>query len=243
MVFVIEEVVSNQVIKLRQHTLTKEQLAVQVTVTSEVLVEQWKLLKNGIKQEALSPELTNTWSPSKCFMLSRAQVLAFETLREAEESFEVKYKDKLVFCVSPREIRTRARVAKGVLKFSPFTEVNRIQHWERKDGERMLLALKNGKNVKLAPPELPCASNSSEWNPNKAALVPFWWVGPAASEQTANMALTEYQGAAGKFFILTNPNPIDAFKQLTVYVNTPQPKPLQNATIVTAGSGKKRKTR
>ena len=241
MAFEIEEVVSNQVIRLRQHTLTKEQLAVQVRVSSEVLVEQWKLLKNGIKQEALSPELTNTWSPSKCFMLSRAQVLAFETLREAEESFAVKYKDKLVFCVSPREIRTRVKVPKGALKFAPFTEVNRIQHWERKDGERMLLALKNGQNVKLAPPELPCTSNSSEWNPNKAALVPFWYVGPSQSEQTATMELSEFHGTRGKFYILTNPHEIDAFKQLTVYVNTQQATPLQNATIV--APSKKRRTR
>ena len=237
-IFVIEEIISAQSVKLRQHTLLKSQKPFEVSVSVATLVERWKVTKSGTKQEALPKEVSDQWAASKALALSRAQVSAFNMLLEAEEGFEPSYKGKIVFCIQPRDLRTKTDVKKGELKFAPLTDVTKISQRGAEDSERMLVHVKKGMDVKVAPPELPQTADTKTWNTNKVVLAPFWWVTPASTPENANMSLVEHKTDEGSFHILTNNGTIAANTLLCVNVNAPKPAVLKDATVIEKKRGR-----
>jgi len=238
-VFEVKDIQKEGEVKLVQHTLTKEQLSMHVTVTVDALVEQWRVVKGGIKQFSIGKDITRHWGASSCFAHAHTQAKVFAMLSEAEIQAEVKYKNKLMFCVAPRELRTIDEVAKGQLKFNPFTELSKMVPWTSSDGERTKIMLTGRDPIKVSPPEYPSANNPDDWSKTKVGLIPFWWVTPCAHQDQANMSLVECKTKDAKYFYLTNDLPIPAFTPLCVYFQGPKPQPLQNAKVETQEAKKR----
>ena len=216
-------------IELKEFKLVPGTSLLTVRVTASRLVEEWRV-RSGAKPFSIAAIQNNEWSASKCFGMTVEACALFESLRLTETAFEAGYADKLTFCLNPRELRTNVKIKKGELKFAPFTDVSRLSLFSpTKDHERMGISRTKGSIVmKVGPPEFPSTIDTKQWNANKAALVPFWWVAPCATPAAANMTLEKHTANGATFFILMNVADIQQNSRLTVYISKPDVKTLTN---------------
>jgi len=153
--FEIKDIKADGIVNLHQHKLAEEQASLNVAVEVGILVQEWRVVKGGVKQFSIPKNITKSWGFSGCFPHAYAQAKAFAALSEAENKSEKSYRDKLLFCVAPRELRTIAEVSKHELRFNPFTEFSKISPWANNDGPRTKITLAGCDSVRVAPITLP----------------------------------------------------------------------------------------
>ena len=205
-------------VEIQQVVYHELQQQLKATVELPHFIEQWKV-KKCTKPEAF-PASVDQRLPSKAFSVTKDIAVLFQSLVAFEENAEATYKDKLLF-VHPRGIMSKVKLAAGDLTFAPVTTLTNVSKpCGSVAGKPTTGTVKATKTVlACSPPPYPDIKNAT--NPSlKDGLmfVPFWWVGAAHSQDTANMKVEQREDKHCSFSVLTNHKAIKPFEALRLYV-------------------------
>ena len=211
------------------------QKPVKATINLSDLVEGWKV-RPGPRQLFIDPKAGKKRGAAEGFLLSAAASVAFESLRKAEKAHEAKYQGKILFCLHPREVRTRVALKKGELVFAPLTDVGKMTFYE-KGPEWLQVELQDKTTLKMSPPEFPVNTDTTEWT-DRTQLAPFFWVKSDPNPSNSNLFL-EWRSLGGVHcYCMTNSEPIPAFVELVVHVEKEAKQSLANAVKIVQPSAK-----